>query len=471
MKTFYWHDYETWGANPAIDRPSQFAGVRTDENLNIIGDPLVVYCKPPVDRLPHPQACAITKITPQHAQAHGLTEPEFAAKIFAEINQANTCTVGYNNLNFDDEVTRYMLYRNFYSVYDREWKQGNSRWDLINVMRLCYALRPDEINWPTRDDGLPSFKLEDLAAANGLMHEQAHDALSDVYATIALAKLLKDKKPKLFDYALNMRDKKQTSQILNVYSRKPVLYISALFGAQNASASLIMPLCVHPVNKNNIICFDLRYSPEHVLNESAEALLENLYKSKDQKAFPVPLVQVQLNRCPMLANTKLVDEKIAQRININLEQAWGYYQVLLNADKPALDKKIQTMFSKPRDLKPQAQAEQQLYSGGFFSNADTALFEQVRTADADAWQKGLPQFQDERLNELQWQYQARYFFDTLAPEEQSEWKNYCAQQLIEPFSQSILSVDQYLQILDDIDFQNSDLENALRVWPQELQIC
>ncbi len=189
--SFYWHDYETWGADPSRDRPSQFAGIRTDAELNVIGDPLMIYCRPTMECLPQPMACAVTGITPQKALDEGLDERAFMAAIHRELAAPGTCGVGYNSIRFDDEVTRYGLYRNFYDPYAREWKDGNSRWDLIDVVRLCCALRPDGIEWPLREDGTPSFKLEVLTAANGIGHEAAHDALSDVHATISLARLIR----------------------------------------------------------------------------------------------------------------------------------------------------------------------------------------------------------------------------------------------------------------------------------------
>src|SRR5690554_3991737 len=181
--TFYWHDYETFGVDPARDRPVQFAGLRTDAQLNPIGEPLVIYARPADDYLPHPKACLVTGITPQEALAKGLPEREFIRLIHEELAQPGTCGVGYNSLRFDDEVTRYTLYRNFYDPYAREWQNGNSRWDIIDMLRAAYALRPEGIVWPQREDGLVSFKLEELTAANGISHEAAHGALSDVHAT------------------------------------------------------------------------------------------------------------------------------------------------------------------------------------------------------------------------------------------------------------------------------------------------
>ena len=168
MDTFYWHDYETWGVNPANDRPSQFAGVRTDMNFNIIGSPLNILCRPNLDVIPHAEACVVTGMTPQQVEQQGVSEREFFAAIHRELAQPNTCGVGYNSIRFDDEVTRYGLFRNFYDPYAREWENNNSRWDIIDMVRLCYALRPEGIHWPCRDDGAVSFRLEDLTVANGL---------------------------------------------------------------------------------------------------------------------------------------------------------------------------------------------------------------------------------------------------------------------------------------------------------------
>lgn len=199
--TFFWHDYETFGAQPRYDRPAQFAGIRTDDQLNEIGEPVMWYCQPANDYLPDPQACLITGITPQRALEEGIPEHEFSALIEGELAQPGTVGVGYNTIRFDDEITRFMFWRNLTDPYAREWQNGCGRWDLLDVVRMVYALRPDGIQWPSKEDGTPSFKLEDLARANGLLHEQAHDALSDVRATIALAKLIRDRQPRLFDFA------------------------------------------------------------------------------------------------------------------------------------------------------------------------------------------------------------------------------------------------------------------------------
>ena len=157
-ETFFWHDYETFGTDPKRDRPVQFAGVRTDAELNIIEEPVMLYCAPSDDIVPNPEACLITGITPQHALEEGVCEAQFIRRIHDELSRPGTCGVGYNSIRFDDEVTRYTLYSNFYDPYAREWQNGCSRWDIMDMLRLTRALRPDGIVWPTYEDGSPGLK-------------------------------------------------------------------------------------------------------------------------------------------------------------------------------------------------------------------------------------------------------------------------------------------------------------------------
>lgn len=260
-ETFFWHDYETTGIDPARDRPLQFAGVRTDADFNIMEEPVMLYCRPSEDVLPHPKACLVTGITPQTALREGVTEAEFIARIHAELARPGTCGVGYNSIRFDDEITRYTLYRNFYDPYAREWQNGCSRWDIIDMLRLTRALRPDGIEWPVYEDGRPSMRLEDLTRANGIDHGNAHDALSDVHATIAIARLVRERQPKLFNYVLQNRGKRAIQSQLDVARMKPVLHVSSKYPAEWGNAAIVAPLANHPTNRNSTLVWDLRIDP------------------------------------------------------------------------------------------------------------------------------------------------------------------------------------------------------------------
>ena len=233
--SFYWHDYETFGVLPRRDRPAQFAGVRTDAELNEIDAPLTLYCKPAIDSLPEPEACVITGITPQVCEAKGVAERDFASAIEAQLARPGTVGCGYNSLRFDDEVTRHLFWRCLIDPYAREWQNECGRWDLLDTVRCAWALRPEGISWPQREQGKPSFRLEHLSAANGIGHEAAHDALSDVRATIALARRVKARQPRLWEFCLRLRQK--TAVLGELVMGKPVLHVSGMYPAERVSAS------------------------------------------------------------------------------------------------------------------------------------------------------------------------------------------------------------------------------------------
>jgi exodeoxyribonuclease I len=137
--------------------------------------------------------------------------------------------VGYNSIRFDDEVTRNLLYRNLRDPYAREWRERQFPLgpDRHPAPRPCPEA--EGIQWPCREDGSTSFRLEDLTAANGIPHAGAHDALADVRATIDLARLLKGRQPRLFDYALTLRDKRVVRDLLA--KGQPLLHVSARYPA------------------------------------------------------------------------------------------------------------------------------------------------------------------------------------------------------------------------------------------------
>jgi exodeoxyribonuclease-1 len=331
--SIYWYDYETFGINPRSDRLAQFGGIRTDEDLNIISEPLVIYCKPADDMLPDPYACLVTGITPQKTQAEGLIEAEFIAAIHKQFSQPGTCIAGYNSIRFDDEFTRNALYRNFYNPYTHEWQHGNSRWDLIDIVRLTRALRPEGINWPVGDDGRPSIRLELLTKANGISHEDAHDAMSDVYATIEMAKLIRKHQPRLFDYMYGLRKKAEVSKLLNLRSHEPVLHVSSMYSAERNAIAMVMPICQHPSNKNSIIVYDLNIEPDDFINADTDELTGRLYtRSEDlpEGVKRVPLKDVHINKCPVIVPLKTMDAASAEHLNIDIAACEANRLIILN---------------------------------------------------------------------------------------------------------------------------------------------
>ncbi|MBV6447621.1 exodeoxyribonuclease I [Nitrosomonas sp.] len=428
--TFYWHDYETFGADPRRDRPSQFAGVRTDEALNEIGEPLVIYCKPARDYLPHPEACLLTGITPQLADERGLLEPEFIAHIHAELSQPGTCGTGYNSLRFDDEVTRFTLYRNFYDPYAREWQQGNSRWDIIDLVRMTYALRPNGITWPQHEEGQPSFKLEDLVAANGILHESAHDALSDVRATIALARLLRTQQPRLYDWLLQLRDKRKAAAQLDLVNRQPVVHTTRMYPAKVGCTSLVMPLITEPGNNNSVLVYDLRHDPDMFLPLSADDLSRLLFTRSDelpQGMQRLPVKSVKINKCPALAPRNTLDDEAAERIALDKNRCYRHWQTL--CDHPDFFQRVAAAYTH-QSFEPSGDVDVALYDG-FLDNADAYLLTQIRRATPQQLANGRFDFHDRRLPELLFRYRARNWPEILTPEERERWERMRLQRLLQ----------------------------------------
>ncbi|CAI8969001.1 Exodeoxyribonuclease I [Pseudomonas sp. IT-P253] len=427
MTSIFWYDYETTGINPRCDRPLQMAGIRTDVDLNEIDESVNLYCQPSDDILPHPAACAITGITPGRLAEQGLSEADFMTRVHAQLATPGTCGAGYNTLRFDDEMTRYSLYRNFFDPYAREWQGGNSRWDLIDVVRAAYALRPDGIVWPKDDEGRVTLKLERLTAANGIDHGNAHEALSDVRATIALARLIREKQPKLYDWLFQLRGKQRVMDQIRLL--QPMVHVSGRFSAARNYIGVVLPLAWHPRNRNALIVCDLHLDPQNLLDLDADALRQRLYTRRDDLAdgeLPVPLKLIHINKCPVVAPLSVLRPVDQQRLELDMALYQARALRLSDAQKMWHDKVLAMYASE--DFSPSQDPEQQLYDG-FIGDRDRRLCEQVRTADPVQLAQQQWPFDDERLPELLFRYRARNFPDTLSFEEQERWRIFCQQRL------------------------------------------
>jgi exodeoxyribonuclease-1 len=481
QNTLYWHDYETFGVDPARDRPVQFAGVRTDEDLNIIGEPLNIMARPAPDTLPHPLSSLITGIAPQQALEQGLPEAEFIARILAELSQPGTCGVGYNSLRFDDEVTRNTLYRNLHDPYAREWQNGNSRWDIIDMVRACHDLRPEGIVWPRRADAdRPSFRLEELTVANGIAHEQAHDALSDVYATLAIAKLIKEKQPKLYDFLYRLRRKKEVLKYIDLKEMTPILHTSGMYGSDHGNTRLVVPLAAHPTNRNSIIVLDLAQDPALLLDLGAKTLLDRLYSANDDLPEGVErpaLKQLLINKCPVIAPTSTLTGDAAKRLRIDLITGKRNRQTLLHARK-AIQQKIAKLF-EPREFEPVTDPDLMIYAGEFFDGSDKALMNAIHDTDPQELGTQSWDFVDKRLPEMLFRYRARNYPETLSADEQAQWLEHCRARLvdgesghftftgfhaeIEQLRGEMAVDDQRTRLLDDVAAFGAELESFVRL--------
>ncbi len=446
--SFYWHDYETFGAQPSVDRPCQFAGIRTDEALNVLGKPLEVFCKPPVDYIPKPGASLVTGITPQIAWKKGLIEPDFIAKVHQQLSMPGTCGVGYNSIRFDDEVSRYTLYRNFYDPYAREWQNGCSRWDIIDMVRMVYALRPDDIVWPTGTNGEVSFKLELLTQANGLSHEAAHDAMSDVYATIDFAKLIKQSKPKLFEYALALRAKKAVLEVIKPSRPQPFLHVSSKYPASQGCTALVAPVGMHPSNNNAVLVVDLSQDPDEWSSLSVSEIQRRVFtKTVDLgDESRLALKAIHINKSPMVATIKLLDDKAASRLGIDVSLCLKHWQKIQALDKQVLLRLSEAM--QPTAM-PVADVDQQLYNG-FFDGTDKAQMRRIHTMPASQLIADDFGFTDKRLAPLLFRYKARNWPEVLTQEEQEAWQHHCFTTLSEASDNNPYVIDNFFEEIEQL---------------------
>lgn len=464
MTSIFWYDYETTGINPRSDRPLQVAGIRTDLELNEIGSALNIYCQPADDILPHPAACAITGITPAILAQKGLAEADFMTRVHAELAAPGTCGAGYNTLRFDDEMTRYSLYRNFFDPYAREWQGGNSRWDLIDVVRTAYALRPDGIEWP-QQDGRVTLKLERLTAANGIDHGQAHDALSDVRATIALARLVREKQPKLYDWLFQLRSKQRVMDQVRLL--QPMLHISGRFSAERHYLGVVLPLAWHPRNRNALIVCDLGLDPQGLLDLGAETLRQRLYTRRDELPegeLPVPLKLVHINRCPVVAPLSVLRPEDRERLQLDMEVCQARALRLSDAQEVWRDK-LASIYAQ-EEFSSTTDPEQQLYDG-FIGDRDRRLCEQVRLAEPAQLARQQWPFDDQRLPELLFRYRARNFPDTLNNEEQQRWKLFCQQRLSDPQWSAPITLDAFKQASQELAVNATPFQQQVLVQWQD----
>ncbi len=422
--SFFWHDYETFGRDPRRDRPAQFAGIRTDADLNEIGAPVMLYCQPTPDYLPDPEACLLTGITPQTCLEQGLPEYRFAEAIEAELGRSGTIGVGYNSIRFDDEVTRHLFWRALLDPYAREWRNRCSRWDLLDVVRCTHALRPEGIEWPKHEDGRPSFKLEHLSQANGLSHEQAHDALSDVRATIGLARLIRQRQPRLWDFCLKLRNKNAVLE--EIGTDRPFIHVSGMYGTERGGLAVVWPLANHPSNRNEIIVWDLAFDPSELEGLSVDEVRQRLF-SKTEDLPPgqsrLPIKSVHINKSPIvIGRLNTLTPEVIERWQIDVAAIQAHTAVA-RALSPRLAGLWPDVYKRQPSSGEEIDVEADLY-GGFVGDSDRRRLQEWRQS-LPSCPIPMPGYEDPRLEELSFRYRAKHFPDILKGEERQRWLAHC----------------------------------------------
>ena len=469
MKSFFFYDLETSGLSPREDRIMQFAGQRTDENFKPIGEPVNILVKLADDTLPSPGAIMVTKITPQQTLQDGISEAEFANYVEDELFTPDTTIIGYNSVRFDDEFMRHTFWRTFHDPYKWQWQDGRSRWDLLDVVRLVRALRPEGVNWPTqrktvidKETGdekivdVATNRLELITKLNGIEHTHAHDALADVFALIEVTKLIKAKQPKMFDYLYKIRDKKEVAKLVNLDTKRPFVYACGKYPAKHNKTSVAFPLTAG--RNGNVLVFDLRYNLDELLEKEATM------PEEEHKNIFYPIVkELYLNRCPAVAPIGVLDNDDGwKKIELDKEQVDKNLESLLRhpdfAERMRMELENRPEFPKAED------PESALYDG-FLQEKDATLCNVVRNATENQLADLHPEFLDERLPDLLLHYKAKNFPKSLAEDEVAEWEKYRTTRLNRQ-APSFLKQMESLSQSDDVD---DFILEELMLWYQSLQ--
>lgn len=464
--SFFFYDLETSGFNPRDARIMQFAGQRTDMDMNPIGEPVNVLIKMTEEVVPEPDAIMITGITPQATIANGMTEADFLKLFHSEVATEGTIFVGYNSVRFDDEFMRYLQYRNFYDAYEWQYLDGKSRWDLLDVVRMTRALRPEGIEWPVDEKGEPTNRLELLTKVNGIEHSSAHDALSDVNAVISLARLIQNKQPKLFEYLLKMRDKKAVEQL--VTSGQPILYSSGKYPSEFQKTAAVGAFAKHP-KRQGMLVFDLRYDPDEFAALSTKELVEAWRRRWDEPGLHLPVKTLQYNRCPAVAPLGGLDAETCKRLKINVEQVKANYAKLQQSNLGPKVLEALDVLEKNQEIKyinEEKDVDAQLYDG-FFDDTDRTKLRVVRAADASELADLDMTFKDGRLRGLLPLYKARNFPTSLSDEERAIWEQFRERRLLGGKNASRLA--KFFNRLAELS-QQADLSPEKRYLLEELQL-
>ena len=423
--TLLWFDYETFGRSPAWDRPAQFAGVRTDLELRPIEAPVTLHCRVPDDYLPDPGACRITGIAPQDV-ADGLPEHRFVRRALDELGRPGTVSVGYNSVAFDDEFTRFAAHRTFEDPYAHEWRDGASRWDLLDVVRLTRALRPDGIRWPNAEDGRPTVRLEALAAANGIEQARAHDALSDVEATIGVARLVRARQPKLYDWCFERRTKAAASALLDVRARPALLLAAGTVPAERHHLAAICPIAPHPTDRSGIVALDLATDPDALVGLDVETLRRGAFApAAELGGTPrLGLRTVRANRCPVLAPFGTLRPADAERLGLDRAELLARRERLLaHLGDPDFERRLTGAATREWPAPdPDADVDGTLYSHGFLSRGDRARLAALLDGPPERLARAPGGFDDARLDEMLWRYKARNLPASLDGAERARWR-------------------------------------------------
>lgn len=385
--SFVFYDTETTGTHTAFDQILQFAAIHTDEELNEI-ERFEIRCRLLPHIVPSPAAMRVTGVKVSQLTDRTLpTHYEMMCRIRQKLLEWTPSTfLGYNTIKFDENLLRQAFYKTLHPLYLTN-SSGNSRTDIMRIAQAASVYAPGALVIPNSTDGKPIFKLDRLAPANGFAHENAHEALADVEATLHIARLISERSPDVWSSFMRFSTK---AAVADYVSNEQTFCLTEFYYG-DAYSWLVSPLGVNSTNSSEIYVFNLGVDPGSLSSLSNTELLARLDTS------PKPVRTVRANAAPMIfsledapstaSGKSLSQEELARRVNV------------LESDLE-LRKRLTAAYEQTKqEWATSAHVEEQIYSG-FYQWADQERLEAFHTLEWEERKELLEEFEDQRLKIL-----------------------------------------------------------------------
>jgi len=356
--TFVFYDTETTGTDTSFDQIIQFGAIKTDDKMNEI-DRFEIRCRLMPHVVPSPGAMQVTRVTP-----FMLTDPllpsffEAMQSIYKKMKEWSPATFfGYNSISFDENLMRQAFYQTLQPIYLTN-TGGNSRGDVMRMLHATRIFSPNVIAVPLNDKGRPTFKLDTLAPANGFIHDNAHEAISDVEATIYMSKLMRDRVPEIWQNMLNLRSKQNVAYFI----AKNGVFVGAEFYFGEAYSWLLTHCGSNPNYNAEFAAFNLSFSPDDYIDLTVDELVSvlngknrpiRIFKSNGQPILMSKELIPQNTIAEDLTSDKIERRAAQIRDNAGFKERVGFALAGRYDDlglSPYVEKKIFDRFSSDADM-------------------------------------------------------------------------------------------------------------------------
>ena len=403
MAAFIFYDTETSGLDKNFGQIFQFAAVLTDNELSVI-DKFEIRSRRMPQIVPEPSALLVTGINPETLDQAEFSYYEFATKIRNKILEWSPAIVcGYNTFSFDEHFMRSMFYQNLYPPYLTQIN-GNSRLDILPLVRAAEHLYPGKINYPINVKGKTSKKLEDVAPANGFTGHDAHDAMGDVIATVFVARLIKEIAPTLWDRAKASSSRSGFNSLIK--DDEPII----IFDNNNGWPVIFPALKVGKVeNGRNTLFFDLRYDPKLVNFNDAETCLSGRSR---------PFRRCKDSEVPLTLSIEEYNG-LGLGLDVDFDQAIANSQIL--PSHFVFEDAVDLYNANRKEFQKSPHAEEQLYEDFHAFDDEKSLLEGFHSANATTKAEIAGRFSDERFRKFAQRIIYENFREVIPPERLSKY--------------------------------------------------